>query len=144
MNGATLNASHLQVQRFNANGLHVHGAQAKLTLDFGTLGTTTTLFTGDDATKEAVAVQIDADAANGQSSITLAGDRATGETYTLAHHLLAAEEGRTLLVMSIRYEDSFVKRDGRWRFARRTIYADAVGRIDLHSVSVAASLRPAR
>ena len=70
VNGATLNASHLQVQRFNANGLHVHGAQAKLTLDFGTLGTTTTLFTGDDATKEAVAVQIDADAANGQSSIT--------------------------------------------------------------------------
>ncbi|HEY4102957.1 MAG TPA: hypothetical protein VGM44_03665 [Polyangiaceae bacterium] len=70
VNGATLDAAHLQVQRFNANGVHVHGATAKLTLDFGTLGSTTTLFTGDNAAKEAVAIAIDADAANDKNSIT--------------------------------------------------------------------------
>jgi hypothetical protein len=61
---------------------------------------------------------------NGQSSIALSGDRATGETYTLAHHLLGAGEGRTLLVMFIRYEDSFIKRDGTWRFAERKLHID--------------------
>ena len=61
---------------------------------------------------------------NGQSVITLDGDRATGETYTLAHHLLVAEEGRTLLVMFIRYEDTFIKRDGAWRFAERKLRID--------------------
>jgi hypothetical protein len=61
---------------------------------------------------------------NGQSSIRLDGDRATGETYTLAHHLLDSDEGRTLLVMYIRYEDSFIKRDGAWRFAERRLRID--------------------
>jgi SnoaL-like domain len=61
---------------------------------------------------------------NGQSTIELDGDRATGETYTLAHHLLDTDEGRTLLVLFIRYEDSFVKRDGTWRFAERKLLID--------------------
>jgi SnoaL-like domain len=47
-----------------------------------------------------------------------------GETHTLAHHLLDAEEGRILLVMYIRYEDSFIKRDGTWRFAERKLHID--------------------
>ena len=58
---------------------------------------------------------------NGQSTITLAGDRATGETYTIAHHLLETEAGRTQLDMFIRYEDTFAKRDGTWRFAERKL-----------------------
>ncbi len=70
VNGATLNASHLQVQRYTANGVHVHGATGTLQLDFSTLGSTSTLFTGDNAAKETVAVVIDADAANDKSSIT--------------------------------------------------------------------------
>jgi SnoaL-like domain len=61
---------------------------------------------------------------NGQSSITLDGDRATGETYTLAHHLLDTDEGGTLIVLYIRYEDSFIKRDGTWRFAERKLLID--------------------
>src|SRR6201994_5014750 len=47
---------------------------------------------------------------NGQSTISLDGDQATGESYCLAHHLSVAEGGqRTLMVASIRYLDQFVK-----------------------------------
>ena len=58
---------------------------------------------------------------NGQFTITLDGDRATGEGYCLAHHLLEAEGGRTLIVMSIRYEDAYVKQSGAWLFAERRL-----------------------
>jgi SnoaL-like domain len=61
---------------------------------------------------------------NGQSTVTLDGDQATGETYCLAHHLLETDEGRTLIVMSIRYEDTFVKHDGTWLFAERKLIID--------------------
>jgi SnoaL-like domain len=61
---------------------------------------------------------------NGQSSVALDGDRATGQSYCLAHHLLDNEEGRTLLVLFIRYEDSLIKRDGTWRFAERKLLID--------------------
>jgi SnoaL-like domain len=56
---------------------------------------------------------------NGQSTITLDGDRATGESYCLAHHLLAGEHGRSLILMSIRYRDRFTKDEGAWYFAER-------------------------
>jgi ketosteroid isomerase-like protein len=58
----------------------------------------------------------------GQSTVDVDGDRATGETYCLAHHLTVAEDGaRTLMVASIRYVDQFVKRDGQWLFAERRL-----------------------
>ena len=59
---------------------------------------------------------------NGQSTIWLDGDRATGESYCLAHHLSADEDGqRTMMIASIRYLDEFVKRDGQWLFAERRL-----------------------
>jgi ketosteroid isomerase-like protein len=59
---------------------------------------------------------------NGQTTVELDGDRATGETYCLAHHLTEAEGGaRTLMVASIRYLDTIVKRDGSWLFAERRL-----------------------
>lgn len=58
---------------------------------------------------------------NGQSTIVLDGDAATAETYCLAHHLLEGEDGRTLIVMSIRYEDAFTRTPEGWRFAERTL-----------------------
>jgi hypothetical protein len=61
---------------------------------------------------------------NGQSTITLDGDRATGETYCLAHHLWVEDGQRTLMVMSIRYLDRFVRQDGEWLFAERQLIAD--------------------
>ena len=59
---------------------------------------------------------------NGQSTISLDGGRATGESYCLAHHLKVTEDGqRTLMVASIRYLDELVKQDGQWLFAERRL-----------------------
>ena len=61
----------------------------------------------------------------GQSTIfTLTGDRATGEAYCLAHHLTVDGERRRLMVASLRYLDTFVKKDGAWLFAERLLYVD--------------------
>jgi hypothetical protein len=62
---------------------------------------------------------------NGQSTVQVAGDQATGETYCIAHHLTVNEDGqRRLMVASLRYLDSFVKRDGVWLFAERKLLVD--------------------
>ncbi|HEV8060212.1 MAG TPA: nuclear transport factor 2 family protein [Gemmataceae bacterium] len=61
----------------------------------------------------------------GQSTIfTLAADRATGETYCLAHHVTVDGGKRRLMVASLRYLDTFVKTDGEWLFAERLLYVD--------------------
>ena len=61
----------------------------------------------------------------GQSTIlTLTGDKATGEAYTLAHHLTIDGEKRQLMIAALRYYDSFVKVDGAWLFAERLLYVD--------------------
>jgi hypothetical protein len=59
---------------------------------------------------------------NGQSTVALDGDRATGETYCLAHHVSSDDGGRRLMIAAIRYQDAFVKTDGTWRFAERRLY----------------------
>jgi ketosteroid isomerase-like protein len=59
---------------------------------------------------------------NGQSTILLDGDRATGESYCLAHHLKVGQHGqRTMMIASIRYLDELVKQDGQWLFAERRL-----------------------
>jgi hypothetical protein len=61
----------------------------------------------------------------GQSTIlTLTGDRATGEAYTLAHHFTIDGEKRHLMIAALRYSDKFVKIDGAWLFAERLLYVD--------------------
>jgi hypothetical protein len=61
----------------------------------------------------------------GQSTVfTLAGDRATGEAYCLAHHVTVNGGKRSLMVASLRYHDTFVKTDGAWLFAERLLYVD--------------------
>jgi ketosteroid isomerase-like protein len=61
----------------------------------------------------------------GQSTIlSLSGDRATGEAYCLAHHVTVDGTKRRLMVASLRYLDTFVKRDGTWLFAERLLYVD--------------------
>src|SRR3954453_8292577 len=51
-------------------------------------------------------------------------DRATGETYCLAHHLHVADGSRGNDVISIRYQDEYLRESGRWRFAARTLLVD--------------------
>ena len=61
----------------------------------------------------------------GQSTIsTLTEDRAAGEAYCLAHHVTVDGEKRRLMVASLRYLDTFVKKDGVWLFAERLLYVD--------------------
>jgi hypothetical protein len=61
----------------------------------------------------------------GQSTIlTLTGDRATGEAYTLAHHLTIDGGKRQLMIAALRYYDTFTKIDGAWLFAERLLYVD--------------------
>jgi ketosteroid isomerase-like protein len=61
----------------------------------------------------------------GQNTVlSLTGDRATGENYTLAHHLTADGARRSLMIAALRYADTFVKKDGAWRFAERLLYVD--------------------
>ena len=59
---------------------------------------------------------------NGQSTVALDGDRATGETYCLAHHVFSDDGERRLMIAAIRYQDSFVKTERSWRFAERRLY----------------------
>lgn len=61
---------------------------------------------------------------NGQSTISLDGDRATGETYCIAHHLFTEAGERKLMIAWLRYGDTFVKLDGAWLFAERNLHVD--------------------
>lgn len=61
---------------------------------------------------------------NGQSTIALEGDTATGETYCLAMHMLHEEGERQLLTMSIRYLDAFVRTDDGWLIDDRQLVID--------------------
>ncbi len=61
---------------------------------------------------------------NGQSTVTLDGDRATGESYTIAHHVFTEEGIRKIMVAWLRYLDVFAKIDGSWYFAERRLILD--------------------
>jgi hypothetical protein len=74
---------------------------------------------------------------NGQSTVALDGDRATGETYCLAHHVYAADGGRKLMIAALHYQDAFVKTDGTWRFAERRLYVRWIETRTLEAAGVA-------
>ena len=60
---------------------------------------------------------------NGQSTVELDGNRATGVSYCLAH--VSTRDGKeSLMVASIRYLDTFAKQEGRWYFAERKLMVD--------------------
>lgn len=61
---------------------------------------------------------------NGQSTVAIDGDHATGESYTIAHHLHTVDGTRMTMIASLRYHDRFVKVDGSWRFEQRTLLVD--------------------
>jgi hypothetical protein len=59
-------------------------------------------------------------------TVDIADDRAAGETYCLAHHLIEGEGrgGPTIFDMGIRYWSRWVRIDGAWRFAHRQVTLD--------------------
>jgi ketosteroid isomerase-like protein len=61
---------------------------------------------------------------NGQSTVTLDGEHATGESYTIAHHVYTEDGARKIMIASLRYLDTFAKIDGSWYFAERKLILD--------------------
>jgi hypothetical protein len=61
---------------------------------------------------------------NGQSTVTLDGNRASGESYTIAHHVFTEDGSRKIMVAALRYLDTFAKIDGRWYFEARDLILD--------------------
>ena len=61
---------------------------------------------------------------NGQSTVVIDGSRATGESYTIAHHIYTEDGTRKIMIASLRYLDTFRKNNGRWYFAERKLILD--------------------
>jgi len=61
---------------------------------------------------------------NGQSTVTIDGNRATGESYTIAHHVFTEDDDRKIMIASLRYLDTFAKIERRWFFAERKLILD--------------------
>ncbi len=58
---------------------------------------------------------------NGQSTVNLEGNRATGDSYTIAHHVYTEDGTRMMMVAWLRYLDAFAKVDQSWLIAERKI-----------------------
>jgi SnoaL-like protein len=58
---------------------------------------------------------------NGQSTVILHGNRATGDSYTIAHHVYTEDGTRLMMVAWLRYLDTFTKVDNTWSIAERQI-----------------------
>jgi hypothetical protein len=61
---------------------------------------------------------------NGQSTVTIDGNRARGESYTIAHHIYSDDGKRKIMIASLRYLDTFTKIDQSWYFAERHLILD--------------------
>jgi ketosteroid isomerase-like protein len=60
----------------------------------------------------------------GGQAVEVQGDTAEGTTVCLAHHLYGADGGDRLLLMAIRYYDTYAKEHGVWRFSQRRLRLD--------------------
>jgi hypothetical protein len=58
---------------------------------------------------------------NGQSTVSIEGNRATGDSYTIAHHVFTEDGRRQMMVAWLRYLDTFTKVDHTWYIAERQI-----------------------
>jgi hypothetical protein len=58
---------------------------------------------------------------NGQSTVSIDGDQATGDSYTIAHHVFTEDGSRQMMVAWLRYLDRFTKVDEAWYIAERQI-----------------------
>jgi SnoaL-like domain len=58
---------------------------------------------------------------NGQSTVIVDGNQATGDSYTIAHHIYTDDGTRLMMVAWLRYLDVFTKVDQTWLIAERQI-----------------------
>ena len=59
-------------------------------------------------------------------TVTIHGDTAEGETYCIAYHLNKPDaDGKyTRLDWAIRYQDKYIRRDGRWLYTHRQLLVE--------------------
>jgi uncharacterized protein (TIGR02246 family) len=59
-------------------------------------------------------------------TVTVTGDTAEGETYCIAYHVNRPDaEGKTTrLDWAIRYQDKYVRRDGKWLYTHRQLLVE--------------------
>jgi uncharacterized protein (TIGR02246 family) len=60
----------------------------------------------------------------GGQVVTIDGDGATGDAVCLAHHVYESAGTRRMLVMAVRYSDTYARQPGGWGFAERQLYLD--------------------
>ena len=60
----------------------------------------------------------------GGQVVAIDGDGATGDTVCLAHHVYEKAGARRLLVMAVRYSDTYARHRGGWGFAERRLTLD--------------------
>ena len=58
---------------------------------------------------------------NGQSTVIIDGTQATGDSYTIAHHVYTDDTTRMTMVAWLRYLDTFTKIDQTWYIGHRQI-----------------------
>jgi hypothetical protein len=58
---------------------------------------------------------------NGQSTVVLDEGRATGDSYTVAHHVYTEDDARMMMVAWLHYLDRFTKIGQDWYIAERQI-----------------------
>jgi SnoaL-like domain len=58
---------------------------------------------------------------NGQSTVIVDGNQATGDSYTIAHHVYTQDGTSMMMVAWLRYLDTFTKVDQTWLIAERQI-----------------------
>ncbi len=80
------------------------------------------------------------------TNFVIDGDNARGEVYCLVFHTFAGPDQDVDVIIGGRYLDEYTRRDGRWKFSRRTIVADWAYRnepshIDFGHPSTRGSLR---
>ena len=61
---------------------------------------------------------------NGQSTTRIDGARASGVTWCLVYQLKIDETARAMIIASVRYLDSYVKRDNSWLIRQRQVLVD--------------------
>jgi len=57
-------------------------------------------------------------------TVSIEGERASGETYSIADHLSIVDGRKMLLTWAIRYQDRWRREEGVWRFTNRTLILD--------------------
>ena len=60
----------------------------------------------------------------GGQVVTIDGDSATGDAVCLAHHVYESAGTRRMLVMAVRYTDTFARQPEGWGFAERQLHLD--------------------